>query len=123
MTTAKLWVCPAAASSCLDIEDTRDVGLTATESRTTGVREATFIVFTPEDVVVGDQYFVELYDYQETQRIEHLHRDPYRVRLYDRSRAWAGYYDGLTEVEQEYERVVYVASRRRPADQAGGHHL
>ena len=73
-----------------DIEDTRDVHLTATESRSTGVREATFIVFTPEDVVVGDQYFVELYDYQETQRIEHLHRDPNRVRLYDRTRSWAG---------------------------------
>ena len=93
-----------------DIEDTRDIHLTATESRSTGVREATFIVFTPEDVVVGDHYFVELYDYQETQRIEHLHRDPYRVRLYDRSRAGAGYFDGLTDVEQEYERVVYVAS-------------
>ena len=93
-----------------DIEDTRDVHLTATESRSTGVREATFVVFTPEDVVVGDQYFVELYDYQETQRIKHLHRDPHRVQLYDRTRVGVGYYDGLTEVEQEYERVVYVAS-------------
>lgn len=93
-----------------DIEGTRGVRLTETETRTTGVREATFIVFTPEDVEVGDQYFVELYDYRETQRIEHLHRDPNRVRLYDRTRAGVGYYDGLTEVEQEYERVVYVAS-------------
>ena len=94
----------------LDIGGTREVGLTATESRTTGIREATFVVFTPEDVEVGDQYFVELYDYRETQRIKHLHRDPNRVRLYDRTRSWVGYYDGLTEVEQEYERVVYVAS-------------
>ena len=93
-----------------DIEETRALHLTATESRTTGVREATFIVFTPEDVVVGDQYFVELYDYRETQRIEHLHRDPHRVRLYDRTQSSVGYYDGLTEMEQEYERVVYVAS-------------
>ena len=94
----------------LDIGGTREVELTATQSRTTGIREATFVVFTPEDVEVDDQYFVELYDYRETQRIKHLHRDPNRVRLYDRTRSWVGYYDGLTEVEQEYERVVYVAS-------------
>lgn len=94
----------------LDIEATRGVQLTATETRMTGVREATFVVFTPDDVEVNDQYFVELYDYRETQRIKHLHRDPNRVRLYDRTRVGVGYYDGLTEVEQEYERVVYVAS-------------
>ena len=123
MTTAKLWVCPAAASSCLTLRPHATSYLTATETRSTGVREATFVVFTPEDVEVGDQYFVELYDYQETQRIEHLHRDPHRVRLYDRSRVGVGYFDGLTEVEQEYERVVYVASPDVLPTNAGGHHL
>ena len=93
----------------LDIEATRGISLNATEIRQVGVREGTFRVFTPADVVIGDQYYVELYDSRNTERIEHLHRDPFRAELYDRNLDWVGYYDGLTTVSQEYERVVYVS--------------
>ena len=93
----------------LDIEATRGIILNAEETRQVGVREGTFRVFTPADVVIGDQYYVELYDSRDTERIKHLHRDPFRDGLYDRNLDWVGYYDGLTTVSQEYERVVYVS--------------
>ena len=93
----------------LDIEATRGIRLNATENRQVGVREGTFRVFTPADAEIGDQYYVELYDSRDTKRIEHLHRDPFRDGLYDRTLNWVGYYDGLTTVSQEYERVVYVS--------------
>ena len=93
----------------LDIEATRGISLNATETRQVGVREGTFRVFTPADAEIGDQYYVELYDSRDTERIEHLHRDPFRAGLYDRTLNWVGYYDGLTTVSQEYERVVYVS--------------
>ena len=93
----------------LDIEATRGIILNAEETRQVGVREGTFRVFTPADVVIGDQYYVELYDSRDTERIEHLHRDPFRAGLYDRTQNWIGYYDGLTTVSQEYELVVYVS--------------
>ena len=93
----------------LDIEATRGIILNAEETRQVGVREGTFRVFTPADVVIGDQYYVELYDSRDTERIKHLHRDPFRDGLYDRTLNWIGYYDGLTTESQEYERVVYVS--------------
>ena len=84
----------------LDIEATRGIRLNATENRQVGVREGTFRVFTPADAEIGDQYYVELYDSRDTERIEHLHRDPFRDGLYDRTLNWIGYYDGLTTVSQ-----------------------
>ena len=93
----------------LDIEATRGIMLNEAQTRQVGVREGTFRVFTPADAEIGDQYYVELYDSRDTERIKHLHRDPFRARFYDRTLKWVGYYDGLTTVSQEYERVVYVS--------------
>lgn len=79
----------------LDIEDTVSPPA-GSEDPDFGVRRGTFLVFTPDDVQTGDRYFVELYDNLHSQRINHQ--------------------NALTEMEQDYERVVYCDD---PATAAG----
>ena len=83
--------------------------LTGPDGASVGVRRGAFRVFTPDDVVVGDEYFVEVYDDMAKERVDSLHRDAYcHYRPAGMNYCPEHSYDYLTTHEQEYERVVYV---------------